>query len=265
MAITLDQLTRSNVPKPPIMTIYGIAGVGKSTLAANASNPVFAITEDGLGVLDVPHFPIARSYESVMDIVEFLYNEEHDFKTFVLDSLDWFEPLVQAKACRDNGWSSIEEPGYGKGYVAALTLWRQYIEGVNALRDARGMTIIQIAHADVKRFDSPEHDPYDRYGIKLHTRAAALIQEHSDIILFANYRISTIKADVGFSKKVNRAVGSGERVLYTSERPAFLAKNRYGLPDVLPMDWVEFIKAMPVSIQPVITAATLSNQTKKAS
>lgn len=35
------------------------------------------------------------------------------------------------------------------------------------------MTIIQIAHTDVKRFDSPEHDPYDRYVIKLHTRAAA--------------------------------------------------------------------------------------------
>jgi hypothetical protein len=124
-------------------------------------------------------------------------------------------------------------------------LWRQYLDGLNALRDERGMTVIQIAHTDIKRFDSPEHEPYDRYVIKLHARAAALLQEHSDVVLFANYRISTVKADVGFNKKVNRALGSGERVLYTAERPAFLAKNRYGLPDVLPLDWQAFAAAMP--------------------
>lgn len=172
----------------------------------------------------------------------------------VIDSVDWLEPLVWGKACRDNGWGSIEDAGYGKGYVAALTLWRQYIDGLNALRDDRGMTVVQIAHTDIKRFDSPEHDPYDRYVIKLHTRAAALMQEHSDIVLFANYRISTVKADVGFNKKVNRAMGSGERVIHTAERPAFLAKNRYGLPETLPLDWQSFAQAMPDVIKPMLIA-----------
>ena len=64
-------------------------------------------------------------------------------------------------------------------------------------------------------------------------------------MLFANYRMSITKADVGFNKKVARALGSGERVLHTAERPAFLAKNRYGLPDVLPLDWAAFAAAMP--------------------
>ena len=64
---------------------------------------------------------------------------------------------------------------------------------------------IQIAHTDIKRFDSPEHEPFDRYVIKLHARAAALLQEHSDVVLFANYRISTVKSDIGFNKKVTRA------------------------------------------------------------
>ena len=153
--------------------------------------------------------------------------------------------MLFRSACKDNGWASIEDPGYGKGYVAATDYWRQYIDGLNALRDDKGLTVIQIAHTDIKRFDSPEHEPYDRYVIKLHTRAAALLQEHSDVVLFANYRISTVKSDVGFNKKVTRALGSGERVLYTAERPAFLAKNRYGLPDVLPLDWQAFAAAMP--------------------
>ena len=89
-------------------------------------------------------------------------------------------------------------------------------------------------------------------------RAAALVQEHSDIVLFANYRISTVKADVGFNKKVSRAVGSGERVIHTTERPAFLAKNRYGLPDTLPLDWQAFAQAMPEAIQPLLMTAPVA-------
>ena len=159
--------------------------------------------------------------------------------------LDWLEPLVWAETCRRNGWASIEAPGFGKGYAEALTVWREYLDRLNTLRDRRGMAVVQIAHTDIKRFDSPEHEPYDRYVIKLQARAAALLQEHCDVVLFANYRMSITKADVGFNKKVARALGSGERVLHTAERPAFLAKNRYGLPDTLPLDWKAFVAAMP--------------------
>jgi hypothetical protein len=56
------------------------------------------------------------------------------------------------------------------------------------------------------------------------------VQEHSDVVGFLNYRVSLQKSDVGFNKKVNRAVGGGQRVLYLEERPAFHAKNRYGMP-----------------------------------
>jgi hypothetical protein len=250
MAISLAQLTRAAQPKAPSILIHGVAGVGKTSFAADAPMPVFLMTEDGLGTLDVPHFPLMRSFDDVIGALAALYTEEHAYRTVVVDSVDWLEPLVWARACRDNGWKSIEDAGYGKGYVAALDLWHQYLDGLNALRDERGMTIVQIAHTDIKRFDSPEHDPYDRYVIKLHARAAALLQEYADVVLFANYRISTVKADVGFNKKVNRALGSGERVIHTSERPAFLAKNRYGLPDTLPLDWAAFTQAMPEKLQP---------------
>jgi len=245
MAISLSSLQTSSTLRPPRILMHGVHGVGKTTFAAGADAPVVIMTEDGLGMLKVPHFPLAASYADVVEALDALLNEEHAYSTVVIDSVDWLEPLVWAETCRRNGWASIEAPGFGKGYAEALTVWREYLDRLNALRDRRGMAVVQIAHTDIKRFDSPEHEPYDRYVIKLQARAAALLQEHCDVVLFANYRMSITKADVGFNKKVARALGSGERVLHTAERPAFLAKNRYGLPDTLPLDWKAFVAAMP--------------------
>jgi hypothetical protein len=228
MAISLAPLQTSTSLRPPRVLIHGVAGIGKSTFAASANAPVFVLTEDGLGKLQVPHFPLATSYAEVAEALDALLDEDHAYSTVVVDSVDWLEPLIWAEACRRNGWQSMESPGFGKGYAEALNIWREYIDKLNGLRNRKGMAVIQIAHTDIKRFVSPEHEPYDRYVIKLQARASALLQEHSDVVLFANYRISVSKSDVGFNKKVTRALGSGARVMHTEERPAFLAKNRYG-------------------------------------
>jgi hypothetical protein len=241
----LSKLVRSsdNV-QPARILLHGVAGVGKTSLAAAFPNPVFAMVEDGAGMLDITGAPI-KSWDDMMAMIGSLYDEEHDFQTFVVDSLDWFEPLVWAEACRLNKWNSIEDAGYGKGYVAATELWRQFVDGVNALRTEKGMTIINIAHTDVKRFDAPDTEPYDRYIIKLHKAASALLMEHSDAILFANYRVSTVKSELGFGQKKTRAVGSGERILHTVERPSHVAKNRYTMKDILPLSYEALAEYLP--------------------
>lgn len=245
MSISMASLRRGTDNKPPRILVHGTAGIGKTSFAAAAPNPVFIQTEDGLGVLDAPTFGLLKTYDEVMQAIGALYSEEHDRQTVVLDSLDWLEPLVWAQACKDNGWANIEAAGYGKGYVAALDHWRTILDGLNALRDEKGMTVIMLAHTDIKRFDSPETEPYDRYVIKLHARASALVQEHVDCVFFANYRVATVKSDLGFNKKAVRAVGGGDRILYTAERPAFLAKNRYAMPDQLPLEWQAVADAIP--------------------
>ena len=243
MAISLASLKRRSDPKPPRILCYGTAGIGKTTLGTEAPSPVFLQTEES--EIDVPTFGLLRTYDQVMEALAALYAEQHDFQTVVLDSLDWLEPLLWAETCRLNGWASIETPGYGKGYIAALDQWRALLDGLNALRDERGMGILLIAHCEIKRFDSPETEPYDRYQIKLQPRASALVQEHVDAVLFANYRVSTVKTDLGFNKKAVRGVSGGDRLLHTNERPAFLAKNRFGLPDSLPLDWPTLAAAIP--------------------
>ena len=246
MAISLASLRRSDVPKPPIVVCYGVAGIGKTLLGSAAAAPVFLQTEDGFGGIVSDTFGVLHSYGEVMEAISVLYAEPHEFRTVVLDTLDHLEPMVWRQAATENGWADIETPGWGKGYVAAADTWRNLLDGLTALRNERGMTVIMLAHSEVKKHSNPESDPYDRYRVKLHDKAAALVVERADAVLFANYRVSTTPTSASTKdKKVVRAVGNGDRVLYTEERPGFIAKNRFSMPATLPLDWAAVAEWIP--------------------
>ena len=262
MAISLASLRSSTSLSPPRLLLYGVAGVGKTKLAADAPRPVILQTEDGLGRIEATTFGLLRSFDEIMEALGALYSEPHDFETLVVDSLDWLEPLVWQHTAQTHNQPDIESFGYGKGYLAALDTWRSFLDGVNALRDERGMGVILIAHAEIKRFDSPETEPYDRYQPKLHRSASALVQEHVDAVLFANYRVSTLKSDVGFNKKVVRGVSGGDRLLHTAERPAFLAKNRFGLAETLPLSWPDLAAGIPYYATPTSAAPASTTETR---
>jgi hypothetical protein len=136
--------------------------------------------------------------------------------------------------------------------VIAAEKWRGVLEGLNALRNDKGMTVILLGHCQIKRFDSPEVEPFDRYQPKLQERSSALIREWSDAVLFANYRTVIKKADVGFNKEVARGITTGERLIYTAETPAYMAKNRYSLPASLPLSFDALAAAIT---QPAAQAA----------
>ncbi len=244
MSFDLNSIKRGSAPKPPRIVLYAPHGVGKTTFGACAPSPIVLPFEDGIGRLDVPAFPLINTYAEAMEAIKTLASEEHDFKTAVIDTLDWFEPMVWAETCSRNGWKDIEQPGFGKGYLAACDVWRELFDAMNYLRDAKGMQIIMLAHSEVKQFSDPTTDPYDRYQIKLQKRASELVQEWGDAVMFANFRTYTAKTESGFNKKVVRGVGTGERVLYTEERPSHYAKNRYQLPTEIPFSYEDFSNAM---------------------
>ena len=241
MAFNLKSVSKSGAIKAPRVMLYGPHGLGKTTFGASAPKPIFILTEDGLGKLEVDHFPLAASYQDVLDAIGSLYAEEHAYETVVIDSLDWLETLVQ-KAVEEA--HDEKARAYGKGAVIAAEYWRTILDGLSALRDEKGMAVVLLAHSEIKRFDSPEVDPFDRYQPKLQARSSALVQEWCDAVLFANLRVVTKETEVGFKKEVRRGLSTGERLIYTQERPAFLAKNRYDLPDSLPLSWSDFSAAI---------------------
>ncbi|QQP96473.1 ATP-binding protein [Lysobacter enzymogenes] len=213
------------------MVIHGAQKVGKSTFAAGAYKPIFIPLEDGLSGIEVDAFnggsPL-KTYEEVQQALTALRDQEHDYGTAVVDSTDWLEPMIWDYACRRNGWANIEAPGYGKGYIEANAVWREFLAGCNELRMNRGMAIVLIAHSAVKRFEAPDSEAYDRYELKMQKGALGLIVEWADAILYAADEVAIKKEDVGFNKKRARAVGTGGRVMHCNAKPSFIAGNATG-------------------------------------
>lgn len=244
MAISLKSISKDPIIAPPRVVLYGPHGIGKTTFGACAPSPILMPFEDGIGKLEIARFPVLETWSDTLEALGSLINEQHEFGTVVIDSLDWLEPIVWAETCKRNGKKDIEEFGYGKGYLFACDVWREFFDGLRVLRQSKSMAVVLLAHTEIKQFADPNSDPYDRYQIKLQPRASALVEEWADCVLFANYRTYTAKADAGFNRKITRGVGTGERVLYTEERPGFRAKNRYGLPAELPFTWAAFSDAL---------------------
>ncbi|MEX0678366.1 MAG: ATP-binding protein [Pirellulales bacterium] len=236
--------------RPPRILLYGVEGIGKSTFGSLAPNAIFVQTEDGLDEIDCDKFPLATTYEDVIAALTELHGQEHGYESVVIDSLDWLERLVWDRLCIEHGVTSIEkvDGGYSKGYTHALTYWREIINHLNALRNARGMVVLLIAHSKVERFEDPESSPYDRYSPRLHKHAAALVSEWCDAVLFATRKIRTQSEDSGFNRKrtIAHAIGKdgGERILRCVGGPSCVAKNRYGITEELPLSWAAFIQAL---------------------
>ncbi len=246
----IQQIHSGKRYSPPRLLIYGIEGIGKSTIASQAPKPIFVPTEDGLDQIDCDSFPLAGTFAEVTNALSALLNEEHDYQSVVIDSLDWLERLIWDVLCEQYGVASIEkvDGGYARGYTHALTHWRTVLNGLDALRLRRGMCVIALAHAKVEKFDDPEHSAYDRYSPRLHKHANALVTEWADAVLFATRKIITKTEDAGFNRKRTTAAGlghdGGQRVLRCVGSPSCVAKNRYALPAELPLTWTALITAM---------------------
>lgn len=242
--ISLKDIQRASF-KPPRIIIFGEAGIGKTTFACSAPSPIVIQTEDGLGVIDTPRFPLAQSFDEVLESLQALATEDHDFKSVVIDSLDWLEPLVWGATCKRLGVGSIEAPGYGRGYVESATEWRKFFSYVTALRDEKGMIIIMTAHSVIQHVEDPIHPAYDMHALKLHKRGAAIAEEYSDIIAFASLKTLLKTEEAGFGEKRNRAISTGERVIHVGANPAYVSKNRYSMPDTIELSWTAFEQHIP--------------------
>lgn len=235
--MSLSSVSRGRIQQPLRVLLYGTEKLGKSTFASEAPAPIFICAEDGTAQLDIARFPEPKTWPEIIEAIRELGTEKHDYRTLVIDSVDWAEPLLWKHICQRDGKRSIEDYGYGRGHVAALDEWRLFLAALEQLRRTANMHVVLLAHAFVRKFSNPEGEDFDRFSLKMNEKAAGLLKEWSDAVLFANYETHAIKEKEGGKVK---GFGGGARYIYTERRAAWDAGNRFGLPPRLPLNWAEF-------------------------
>ena len=241
--MSLSAVTKGPVRRPLKAVVYGPSGVGKSTFASQAPGCIFLCAEDGTGELDVARFPEPRSWVHVLSACHELLGAKHEFKTLVIDSLDWLSPLVRKHVMEVEKMSEEKFDAYGRGENFAVKHWRELIQLLDLLRADKGMHIVCLAHSICKTFKNPEGDDFDRYQLALSNQAAQLWEQWSDTLLFFTWETATRKTDSGKTKGL-----LGDRVICTERSAAFDAKNRFGLPPTIPFErdssWRSFTDAV---------------------
>jgi hypothetical protein len=240
--MTLANVVSGAVKRPHKIIVYGVEGVGKTTFGADAPSPIFLCAENGSNHIGhISRFAQPQTWGDVIEAVTALAREEHSFGTFVIDTLDWLEPLVWREVCAKFRAKSIEEVGggFGKGYVAAVDEWRSLLARIDVLCTSKGMGAILLAHSIVKNSKQPEGEDFERYQLALNGKASELIKQWADMVLFARYETFTRT-----EKTRVKGEGTGARVLHTQWRPAFDAKNRLCLPAKLPMNYDALMDAI---------------------
>ena len=227
----------SGVQRAPLKVVcYGSEGVGKSTFASGAPKPIFLDAEKGTLQLAVDRILI-EGHEHALDAVADLLDTT--YKTIVFDSADAFVDLATQELLVRTSWESIESPGYGRGYVEQADMVRELLRAADALIGA-GKNVVFIVHANVQRFEDPAGDSFDRWTLSTPKRISPLFSEWCDTMLFADHdrSIVTKKGKFGNEKKVAKEWGA--RIAFTEHRGSHDAKNRFSLPEKIPLDWKIF-------------------------
>lgn len=243
------QITSGRVTRPQRVVIYGPEGIGKTTLAARFPSPLFIDTEEGSNHLDVRRLPCPDSWTMLKDEVAWIRNyPEECGGTLVLDTADRAERLCAEQVCKDKQWTGIEDVGYGKGYTYVKEEFGRLLNLLSEVVE-RGLNVVVVAHSWITKFEQPdEAGAYDRYELKLlKKQTAPLLKEWADAVLFCNYKTVVIKETDKEGKVTKaRATGGRNRTIFATHAATWDAKNRWGLPDEVPMEWAQIAPFIPV-------------------
>lgn len=255
-------ISTGTIPRAQRVVLYGVEGIGKTTLASHAPDPLFIDTEGGTAFMDVKRVDGVNGWEDLLATVHEVAVTPGCCKTLVIDTADWAEQKLIEWILKENNLKSIEEygGGYGKGVVYMGEKWAQFLRLCDRVIDS-GKNVVITAHAWMRKQELPdEMGAFDRWELKLSKRCAPMLKEWADCVLFCNYKTIVVTSENNTKKGAG-----GRRVIYTTHKPAFDAKNRHGLPDELDMAYENIaviFKGMEQGDKPV-SAATLEKLTAK--
>lgn len=235
------QITKGKVKRAVRTVLYGVAGVGKSTFASNIPDALFIDTESGTDSMDVARLPKPESWSDLQEELNFVLKEK-PCSTLVVDTIDRIENLLIQDTVQLNGKQSIEDYGYGKGYVMIQERWqKEFLFKLDKII-VSGINVVLVAHSISRKVETPEESAYDHWELNLSRKVAPVTRDWTDMMLFCNYDLNIVDTSNGSGIEKRKAVGNIKRKIFCNQKPQFDAKNRFGLADSYDLSFEPFRK-----------------------
>ena len=246
--------------KPPMITIPGFPGAGKTTLAGLFPNPIFIQAEDAVTVFEslpidnqpafFPKLPKANKDKNIstktvlLDQLRELATEDHNHKTVVFDTVTSLNFLLEQEVVelwpgKDDSQSVQDAAGgFQKAYDIIANWHSEIIKACNFVREKKNMGIVFLAHTgDRKIKNHPElSGEYNVYGLNMHQKSEKIYINLSDAVLYLKqleYTQGHESGKKGETIKRGRITRTSERILITASDGVIgyvNAKTRYDMP-----------------------------------
>lgn len=254
----------------PKVFVHGPAGWGKTSKLAYAPSPLILMAKGDRGYDTLlssgraPRVPaeVVESFDDANAWIDSLIADQQGVKTLGLDGAGYYERMCHEKVCREKfggDWSGSGFLSYHKGYDVAVTEWLGFLSRLEAL-STKGVEIWMLGHSRVKEFHNPLAADYDRYEPDMHHKTWAPTERWADAVLFATFYtvVDLTRQERGkaIAEQHGKGIGGQQRVVYTENCDAYVAKNRYG------MDPAIFIQGGPETMYQVLKQQMTKGATK---
>lgn len=246
--------------KPPMITIVGSPGTGKTTLGAMFPGALILPTEDGTSVFEqwdddakpdvLPRLPkaakdaagnLTRSSRGMLsEIMDELITTEHGYKTLVVDSITTLAQLFEYEIALRDGVGTVADAagGFHKGYTEVAGWHADFIYKCEQLRAVKKMAVVFLAHTGVKKVrNRPDAAAdYSVFSLEMDNQSLSVYVAQSDAVLYLKkdeFVVGSEQNRKGQTTKYGRLTQTGDRKLITTgdgQVGYVNAKNRYGMP-----------------------------------
>ena len=263
----MSHLARAAKPKtkPPMITIVGTPGTGKTTLGAMFPNALMVMSEDGASVFDswdeeakpsvLPRLPKASkdevgnlksTRETLLSIMDELISTDHGFTSLVVDSITSLDMLFGHEIAMRDGVNTVADAsgGFHKGYAEVASWHAEFVYKCEQLRAVKRMGIVFLAHTGIKKIrNRPDAAAdYSVFSMDMDNQALSIYTSQCDAVLYLvkeEFIQGSETNRKGQTTKLGRLVQTGERKLITTgdgQVGYINAKNRYNMPAEIPVE-----------------------------
>lgn len=221
-------------------TITGAYGAGKSTFANALFNKVgsavtFGFEDRFKGIKDIRVIPIT-SWREALEYKKMLNKgirendgvNPFDFDTIVFDPVGRAAKLCEEYVCDENGWETLADGSYGKGYAVFEDEFNSYVMDLKRM----GFIIANIAHGRTDTITPPRaSEGYQVFVPDVPKKLKYAVQGEADFVLYLD-----VLRQVDETTGINRPV----RRLYLQNYADFELKVPLdGLPDYIEYETVD--------------------------